>query len=111
MTNQTRKTLGYVFEIGKWAVVVALLWPMLTFQAERMSIWRMVLGILLLVIFIGKMFYDVIIDNYKQRKEHYTLLDLLLLVGAVTLIAIIIGGTLFLIGFYLIQQLGEANQG
>ena len=102
MTNQTRKILAFVFEIGKWAVVVALLWPMISFQAERMSVWRMVLGILLLVIFIGKMFYDIIIDNYKRRKEQYTVLDLLLLVGAVSL---------FLIGFYLIQQLGEANQG
>ena len=111
MKPQHRNRFAYLFEIGKWALVVFLLSPLITFQAERMSLWRMMLGILLLVVFIGKMFYDFIIDNYKQRKESYRFWDLLILVGAITLIAVIIGGVLLFVGIYLVQQFSEADSG
>ena len=107
MSKQKNNLPSIIYEIGKWAIVVVLLWPLLTFHAEKMSLWRLLLGIALAVIYVGKLFYDVILDNFRQRKEQYKLTDLLLLIGFIVLVAIIIGGTIFIIAFYIMTQLRE----
>ncbi|MBN1480430.1 hypothetical protein EH223_20445 [candidate division KSB1 bacterium] len=109
MTDRVKKLFSVIFEIVKWGIVLWLLWPLLSFQAERMSLWRVVLGVMLIVIYVGKMFYDFILGNFKRQKERYTVADLLLLVGAIAIIAIIIGGTILLVGFYVVTQLQEAT--
>ena len=68
----------------------------------------MVFGVLLAVIFLGKMFYDFILDNFKQRKEHYTIVDLLMLVGFIAIIAVLIGGAILMLGLYVTSQMQEA---
>ena len=108
MSQKINKSFNYFLEIAKWGIVVWLLWPMLTFQAERMSVWRLVFGVMMAVIFVGKMFYDFILDNFKARRERYTIVDLLLLVGFIAIVAVLIGGTIVLVGLYLVTQMQEA---
>jgi uncharacterized membrane protein YcjF (UPF0283 family) len=107
--EKKNKTLQHVLGIAKWVIVVWLLWPLLTLQAEKMSLWRMMLGIMLVVIYVGKMFYDFILDHFKQKKERYTVTDLLMLVVFIAIIAIIIGGTILLVGMLVMKQMQEAT--
>jgi hypothetical protein len=107
MSKRQNRSFAFLFEVGKWGIVVWLLWPLLTFQAEKMSLWRLLLGIALAVIYIGKLFYDVLLDNFRQRKEQYTFKDLLTLIGFIVLIAILIGGAVLIIGFFVMTQLQE----
>ena len=106
--NKAKNTIStIIFEFAKWGLVVYLLWPLLSFQAQRMPLWRMVIGIMLLVISLGKIFYDIFLDNYNQKKEQYELRDLLLFIFGVTIVAVIIGGVIMLIGLYVAQQAGS----
>mgnify|MGYP006281297465 FL=1 len=107
MSQRKNRSFAILVEIGKWGIVVLLLWPLITFQAEKMSLWRLLLGIVLAVIYIGKLFYDILLDNFRQRKEQYTLKDLLTLVGFIVLVAILIGGAIVIIGFFIMTQLQE----
>ena len=104
MNNRKIKLSAIFIEIAKWGLAVFLLWPLLTFQAQRMPLWRMVVGVMLLVLNMGKIFYDVFLDNFKQKKEQYALSDLLMLIFGVTIIAVIIGGVIVLVGLYVAQQ-------
>ncbi len=104
MNNRKIKLSAIIIEIAKWGLAVFLLWPLLTFQAQRMPLWRMVVGVMLLVLNMGKIFYDVFLDNFKQKKEQYALSDLLMLIFGVTIIAVIIGGVIVLVGLYVAQQ-------
>ncbi|MBN1560713.1 hypothetical protein JW998_10715 [candidate division KSB1 bacterium] len=99
----------YLLNIAKWAIVVWLLWPLLTMQAERMSLWRVVLGVMLVVIYVGKMFYDFVLDHFKQKKERYTVVDLLMLVAFIAVVALLIGGAMLAIGLYVMKQLQEGS--
>jgi len=108
LNNSKSKLSTILVEIVKWGLAVFLLWPLLSMQAQRMPLWRMVLGVMLLVINIGKIFYDVFLDNFKQKKEQYALRDLFMLILGVTIMAVIIGGAVMLIGLYVAQQ---ANSG
>jgi len=110
MDTKNNKQFTTIFEFVKWGIVVWLLWPLLSFQAEKMPLWRMVFGVMLAVIFLGKMFYDFVLDNFKQKKEHYTITDLLMLVGFVALVAIIVGGVILIIGVFLATQIREAGE-
>lgn len=109
MISRTKNTFLSIVELLKWGVVVWLLWPLLSFQTDKMTLWRMVLGVLLTVLFLGKMFYDFIIDNFKQRKERYTFTDFLLLAGFIAGIAVLIGGGILVIGLYISGQIREST--
>lgn len=63
-------------ELGKWALVIFLLLPLQHAGKEAISFGRVALGIMLFIIFSGKMFYDAIIDNFKRQQERSTAADL-----------------------------------
>ena len=107
MSKPKNKPLSYFLEIAKWLIPIWALWPLLTFQAEKMTLWRMMLGVLFTVIYLGKMFYDLLLDNFKQRKERYTIVDLLMLVGFITIVAVLIGGAILVVGMYVTTQFQE----
>lgn len=112
MKKPSEKTaLTLIVEIVKWGAVIWLFWPLFSFQSERIAVWRMVCGVLLIVVYLGKMFYDVIINALQRQKERYTLGDFLGLVVTITLIAVIVGGVLVLLALYLINQMqsGESQ--
>ncbi len=108
--NKSKTTLSAIlFEIAKWGVTVFLLWPLLSFQAQKMPLWRMVAGVMLLVINLGKIFYDIFLDNFKQKRERYSLIDLLMLILGVAAVAALIGGVVLLTALYISTRLQDAS--
>lgn len=104
MNNSKTKLSMIFFEIAKWGLAIYLLWPLLSFQAQRMPLWRMVMGVMLLVINVGKIFYDIFLDNFKKKREQYAVRDLVMLILGVTIMAVLVGGAVLLIGLYVAQQ-------
>lgn len=107
MIKRSKKYFSVILEIAQWALVVFLFWPILTMRTEKMPLWRMMLGVLLLVIFIGKLFYDYTLAHYEKKQQRPQWINLLSLVASITLIAIIIGGLLLLFAFYAVSQLQQ----
>ncbi len=95
----------YIKEIAKWGLVVWLMWPLTYSMQTRVSFPRMMAGILLFILFIGKLFYDLIYDSYRQRVNKNKYVELLVTVGAVTLIAILVGAIALFIGLYAFEMM------
>ena len=74
-----------------------------------MPLWRMVAGVMLLVINLGKIFYDIFLDNFKQKRERYSLIDLLMLILGVAAVAALIGGVVLLTALYISTRLQDAS--
>jgi hypothetical protein len=109
MPAHNKSSILSFFDILKWGVVIWLMWPLLSFQMEKMTLWRMVFGVMFAVLFLGKMLYDALVDNFKQRKEHYTVIDFLVLVGFIAAIAVLIAGAILGIGLYVTSQFQESG--
>lgn len=110
MRSKNKRGLSVILQIFQWGAAVWLLWPLFVLQAERMPLWRMMSGILLVIIGIGRLFYDSIFDFYKKRKEQQPLIALLSLVVTITLIAALIGGLLLLFAFYAVSRLNQSGE-
>lgn len=109
MIKTGKKYLNVVLEIAQWALVVFLFWPIIIMQTAKMPLWRMMLGVLLLVIFIGRLFYDYTLAHYSTQQERPQWVNLLSLVASITLIAAVIGGLLLLFAFYAVSQLQQTS--
>lgn len=104
------KKVWIVFsEIGKWSVIVYLFWPLIAMQGSKMPLWRMMLGVLLLVIFIGKLLYDYVLDTFNQYREKSPLGHLISMIVSISIIAVIIAGLIMLFGYYAISQYQQAT--
>ncbi len=103
--KKVSKVFYYIKEIAKWGLVVWLIWPITYSMQSRMSFPRMMAGILLFVLFIGKLFYDVFFDSYRHRENKNKYVELLVTVGAVTFIAILVGAIALFIGLYAYEMM------
>ncbi|MBD3376087.1 hypothetical protein GF406_13710 [candidate division KSB1 bacterium] len=103
-----RPFLITIWEIVKWLAVFYLLWPLQNLTTQQpVSLPRVMLGILLFIIFSGKILYDTIIDRVKEQREGRGVSELLTLLGIVILVALVVGIFLVLIGltvFAVMQQ-------
>jgi len=90
-------------EIGKWALVLWLLLPLRQASAGPILFGRVALGILLFIIFTGKMFYDTIIEGYFRQRRMSARQDLLSLVGIVLVVGLVVGLVIFLVGFMMLE--------
>jgi hypothetical protein len=84
------------------------LWPIHRSLEERVDFARIALGILLIILFIGKTFYDTVFSR-SDKKPRKPVHDLLVMVGAVTLIALLVGVTMVFIFLFLLSSLQEAG--
>jgi len=103
--KKVSKVFYYIKETVKWGLVIWLIWPITYSMQSRMSFPRMMAGILLFVLFIGKLFYDVIYDSYQKRQNKNKYVELLVTVGAVSFIAILIGAIALFIGMYAYEMM------
>jgi hypothetical protein len=95
-----RKIYRLVLEIGRWALVAYLLFPLRRRMHLPLEFARSALGIVLFVIFSGKMLYDTIIWKHLSGSSRDTGRDLLSMLAMVILIALLVGVTIFFIGLY-----------
>ena len=109
-----RPVLITMWEVVKWLAVFYLLWPLQNLTTQQpVSLSRVMLGILLFIIFSGKILYDTIIDRVKEQRESRGVSELLTLLGIVILVALVVGIFLVLIGltvFAVMQQQSTSPQ-
>jgi len=106
---RNRKILSVAWEIGKWGLVLWLLIPIRKSMTGNAAFIRIGSGILLFVIFAGKLLYDSVFDVYKRNAERNNVRDLLGMVGIVSVIALVVGAVVFTIGFFVFSYLQNAT--
>mgnify|MGYP006307720431 CR=1 FL=1 len=95
-------------EILKWGIVIFGLWPVMFSDLPRRSDLPLVLlGVVALVIIIGKMFYDALMDRSRDRSNNW---DLLRVLGVVILIAVLIGGAMLFLIHYISLSMQNMNE-
>jgi len=113
LKNTWKKIATYVLEIGKWVLVIWLLLPMRDVLSGPVDFTRIALGILLFILFSGKMFYDAIIDNYKKRDVQSAgaeiLSTLITVIIMAAMVAFVVGSVGLLLYAY-VQQANEPSQ-
>lgn len=77
-------------------------------MTERIDFARIVFGILLFVLFGGRVFYDSIFESYNRHSEKKPLFDVLRLFGIVSVIALVVGVTIVFIGYFIFTSLEQA---
>jgi len=105
-----RKIRNFVIEIGKWGIVLWLLFPLHRALNERVDFTRVVLGILLFVLFAGKLFYDTIIDSWRNNPERKPAKDLLSMVAIVTVISLVVGIVIIFVGLLVFEYLKTSTE-
>ena len=75
-----------------------MLMPLRLAMTERVDFARITAGILLFIIFTGKMLYDIILDPWMKTSEKSAAVDLLRMLGVVLVIALVVGIVIFFIG-------------
>ncbi len=89
-------------EILKWSFVIWLLWPLSRLSKEGMSHFtRVLLGILLFIIFSGKVFYDTIIMGFIKQRRMSMKQDVMMLLGMILVLCLVLGSVVILVGLYL----------
>jgi len=96
---------SYIKEIGKWALLVWLLWPLTQSMNRPASFPRIMVGILLFILFAGKTLYDSVFENYRKGAHRNKYMDLLIMVGTVTVVAILIGAVVVFTGLYIYETM------
>jgi len=104
-----KKIQPVALEIGKWGLVIWLLLPLTTIQEKYVPFPRIMAGILLLIIFAGKMLYDIMLEQRSKHSERSNAADLLASVGMAVGIALIIGLFVVIIGFAVFYQMQQAT--
>lgn len=107
MKSAVKSTL---IEIGKWLVVLYLLLPIGTAITSRVQVFKIVAGIALAIIFVGKTFYDTIVYKFTRFRDSPGK-DLMAFVGILLIFLLVIGFFIGILGFALMQyyqNLGKA---
>jgi len=104
------KLLRYTLEIGRWALVGYLLFPLRRRMHFPLDFARSALGIVLFVIFTGKMLYDTVIWKQVSGARRDSPRDLLSTLAIVFLIALLVGVSVFFIGLYVMNVYQKAME-
>jgi hypothetical protein len=99
------RTVRFLVAVAKWLLVAWLLSPLRGRMHLAIDFTRSALGILLFLIFAGKMFYDSVIWKQVTGRSRGTAADLLSLAAMVLIIAMLVAVTVFFIGLYITNLL------
>jgi len=110
-SNAKERWWSFPLEILKWGLVVWLLWPLQNALSERVSFTRIAFGILLLVLFTGKLLYDTLLDPLLTGRRRESKLDWVTVIVVVLLLALVVALTALFVVAYVTQrmQLGLAE--
>lgn len=98
-----------VLEIGKWLLILWLLWPIRNATVGPIDFTRVLLGILLFIIFAGKLLYDTIIMGVLKQRRTSAKQDFFALLGIVAGLSLVVGLMLVLVGFAIVQLVQASN--
>ena len=105
--SSDKKLFRALVEIGKWALVFWLLLPIRGSLEARVDFSRVMLGVLLAILFIGKRLYDTVIDGFKKNRERSDIVDFLATVAIVILVALLVGAVLVFGGLFVFYSFQE----
>jgi len=98
-----------ILELAKWGLVFWLLAPAIKIQDKVISFPRLMAGIMLFIVFSGKMLYDIMISGHQRHSERSHAADLLATVGMVVVVSLIVGLFVVLIGYLVITLMQQAT--
>jgi len=107
MTKALKSTL---LEIGKWLIVLWLMSPLALAMRGPVDFSRVALGILLFIIFTGKLLFDTLIAPLKTRTERTALQDVIMMFAVVTVIGLAVTMMILLIGLYVMKVMESQSQ-
>lgn len=107
MTKSLKLTL---IEIGKWVIVLWLMSPLALAMSGPIDFSRVAMGILLFIIFTGKLLFDTIIAPLKTRIERTALQDVIMMIGAVTAVGLAVTMMILLVGVYVMRMMAEQSR-
>jgi len=97
------KMVRTIFEAAKWILVAWLLYPLRRRMHLPIDFTRSALGILLFIVFAGKMFYDSVVWAQVTGRSREGWQDLLSLAAMVLIIAMLLAVTIFFVGLYIVS--------
>jgi hypothetical protein len=95
---------GTAFEVGKWLLVLWLLWPVRNANIAPVEFTRVVLGVLLFIIFAGKVFFDTVIMSIIRQRRTSAKRDIITLLGIVSVMGLVVGLLMFFGAYMLIEM-------
>jgi hypothetical protein len=102
-----RRLITYAVEIGKWVLVIWLIWPIHKAVTNKVDIPRLLLGMLLFIIFAGKLFYDTVLQGQLKFREGSGRRGILEILGIAIGLAFLVGTMILFIGlltFFIVQN-------
>jgi hypothetical protein len=96
-------------EFAKWILVIWLLFPITMVQEKVISFPRIMAGIMLFIVFSGKMLYDIMLKKRNRDNERSNTADLLAMIGTVVVISAIVGLFIVMIGFLVVSGMQQAT--
>ncbi|MBN1780670.1 hypothetical protein JW948_06050 [bacterium] len=107
--TKTIQFKGIFIEILKWGLVLFLLWPLVTLGTQKVHLVRILTGIVLFVIFSGKMLYDYVIISAMKRTRISLKKDIVSFLGIILGAAFLVGIVLFFIAYFIILFVAESQ--
>lgn len=107
VSSMVKSLPPFLFELAKWALVLWLMSPLAVAMHGPVDFTRVALGILLFILFTGKMLYDTILAPAKTRADRTPLQDVLAMFGSVAVIALAVGMMLVLVGLYVMKVIAS----
>jgi len=101
---------GTALEVGKWLLVLWLLWPVRKANIAPVEFTRVVIGILLFIIFAGKLFFDTVIMSIIRQRRTTVKRDVITLLGIVLVLGLVVGLLLFFGALLLIEMSKNLTQ-
>jgi len=98
-----------LIEVLKWGLVIFLLWPMVTLHRGQFSLVSVLLGIVLFVIFAGKLMYDYLIMDIMKNRRVSMKKDIVTFIGIVLGAALIVGLVLFSFALFIMQYVAASG--
>ncbi len=85
------KVYPILLEIGKWGLVVWLVWPLAQATRTPVEFGRIALGVALFVVFAGKLLYDEVCFPMQRRRAEGVGRDFVAMLAMVVVIALVVG--------------------
>ena len=89
--------------IAQWIFVLWLLWPLRNPSTSPIHFARVVLGVLLFIVFGGKLFYDSVIAGILRQRRTSAKQDIVTLIGIVIVLGLVVGLLILFVGFVLVE--------
>ncbi len=101
--RKAREWAGLGLEILKWIFVLWLLWPLRHPSGTPLEFFRVIAGIVLFIIFSGKLLYDTVIMSIIHQRRKTAKQDFITLIGLVLAMGLVVGVLFLFVGYAFLE--------